>query len=369
MRYCVFLLLLLLTVGCKEQEEKPPGPIRPVKAIQVTDVTFIGGRTFPGITRAESRVNLSFRVDGPLVERPVNVGDRVKKGDFLARIDPRDYEVRLRNAQARLERSQANLTFAVSDFMRAIRIQKEDPGAISERLVDQKREDRNRYLAEVKSLMAEVDAAKDSLSYTYLKAPYRGTIVATYVENYEHVRAKQPIVRMLDISRIEMIVGVPDNLIIYVPFVQEVTVTIDTFPSREFPAKVKEIGTEASLTTRTYPVTLIMDQPDDIDILSGMAGSARLAKADLPEGMERGVEVPYSALFSPEEEKKSYVWIIQEETMTVARREVTKGTFTETGIMITEGISPGEWVVTGGVHYLREGQTVRFMPEEIESFD
>lgn len=363
-RIQLFSLLLLILIGCQAEVEKPEH-IRPVRAIQVADSGSFGKRIFPGKTRAEERVNLSFRVEGPLINRPIDVGDRVKKGDLLAQIDPRDYEVRLRNTKGRLNRSKANLTFAESDYNRAIRIQKDDPGAISERLVEKKREDRNRLRAEVNSLEAEVDAAKDSLSYTHLEAPFEGIVVTTFVENFEFVQAKQPIVRILNSSRIEMLIDIPENLISYIPYAKEFTVSLDPFPDTKVIATVKEIGTEASFTTRTYPVTLIMDQPEDVRILSGMSGEARLTKAEIPTEIDFGMEVPLTALFSPENDQNSYVWVIDEETMTVSRRLVETGSISETGIVIIKGLQPDEWIVTGGVNYLREGQKVTFTLREI----
>ena len=139
-------------------------------------------------------------------------------------------------------------------------------------------------------------------------------------------------------------------------------VRFDTFPDREIPAKIKEIGKEASQTTRTYPVTLIMDQPKDMKILPGMAGKTVRAEGGLPDDANNaGIEVPVSATFSPDETDKAYLWVIDEQTKTVSRREVKTGKLTDRGIMITNGLISGEWIATAGVHYLREGQQVRIL--------
>jgi len=365
-KIALILTLLIFWVGCGEEVEDKEF-VRPVRAIKVADVSdFITG-SFPGQARAEDRVNLSFRVGGPLIERPVKVGDKIKKGDQIARIDPRDFEVNLRNAEGSLGIVNAELNFAVSDYDRALKIVEEDPGAISMTLVDRKREDVNRLKAQAKSLTAQVDAAKDSLSYTYLKAPFDGEIVATYVENFEDVLPKQPIVRLLNSSRIEMVVDIPESMISAVPYVENITVSFDPFPGRKFPAKIKEIGGEASKTTRTYPVTLIIDQPDDLRILPGMAGIAR-GSAVPPETLihKTGYEIPVSAVFSDEVNNKSFVWLIDEKTKTVKRREVKTGRLTNRGITIIEGVETGDWIATAGVNYLEEGQQIRIMGEKSE---
>jgi RND family efflux transporter MFP subunit len=216
------LLPTLIMAGCQQETKKEP--VRPVKAMKVRDQGKFEARPFPGRAKATKEVDLSFRVAGPLISRPVYVGYEVKKGFVVARIDPRDFEVKLRNAEGQLSKARAGLDLAQSDYRRVLSIKQKDPGAVSATLVDQKREAVATAQAEIKSLQATLDSAKDQLSYTYLRAPYHGTIVATYVENYETVKAKEPIVRLLDISKIEMVVDVPKSIISDVKDVKDIRV-------------------------------------------------------------------------------------------------------------------------------------------------
>jgi multidrug efflux pump subunit AcrA (membrane-fusion protein) len=103
-----------------------------------------------------------------------------------------------------------------------------------------------------------------------------------------------------------------------------------------------------------------MDQPEDIKILPGMAGNA--ANTVVPPEMQGhlSVIIPETAVFSPDG-NKTYVWIIDEQSKKVSKREVKTGELLDTGITITEGIKPGEWIATAGVHYLKEGQQVRIL--------
>jgi multidrug efflux pump subunit AcrA (membrane-fusion protein) len=280
-KLAAFIIIpLIFYSGCAKDEAPEEEVIRPVKAMQVGGMEELTSRSFPGQAKATREANLSFRVSGPLTKFPVEVGDEVKRGRLLARIDPRDFEVNLKNAQGQLEKSRAAVKLAQSDY------------------------DRVKRIAQVKSLQAEVAAAKDALSYTYLKAPFDGTIVQTFVENYEDVRAKQQIVRLVDTSKVEFIVNIPENLISYAPSITKVYVRFDTYPDKDIAAVIKEIGKEASRTTRTYPVTLIMDQPEGFKVLPGMAGRTVRAEGDLPAGAGReGYEVPVTAVFPGEAEK------------------------------------------------------------------
>ena len=102
------MFLVGFGMGCKG-EEPVEMRVRPVPAMKVGDVTSLLESTFPGRVQATDEVNLAFRVSGPLIERPVDVGDFVKRGDVVARIDPRDYETALANISSNVAREKAEL--------------------------------------------------------------------------------------------------------------------------------------------------------------------------------------------------------------------------------------------------------------------
>lgn len=358
----VALLPLGLFAACGK--EVPPEPVRPVRTIQVSHPGDLAERAFPGQVRAGNQVDISFRVSGPLIERPVDKGDSVRKGDILARIDPRDFESEIRTVEGQLERARAALTQAQADYDRLIRVQQEDRGATSQSMVDLAQAARDQAQASVKSLEATLKLARDRLDDTYLRAPFDGEVVATYVENFEDVLPKQPVVRVLGEGRMEFDISVPENLISYAPHVQSVVLRFDAFPGREFEGEVKEVGTEASAGTRTFPVTLAFDQPGDAKILSGMAGEAEVMVRVPDDRTAMGIEVPLSAVFSPEEAGASFVWIVDPTSHRVSRRAVELDELTASGIRVISGLEPGETIVTAGVNFLEEGQQVRIMTAE-----
>ena len=354
----LILIAALLLAGC--QEEAPIEEIiRPVKALKVADADTFESIKYNGIAQATQQVDLSFRVDGPMISRPVDVGDEVKKDQLVARIDPRDYEVRLRTVKGQLTNAIAVRKRAQSDLDRLARIKKQDPGAVSQTLLDKALQNRDSAQAEIRSLEASVDRRKDDLAYTNLKAPFDGIITKTYTEAFEDVRRKQPVVRLLDPSKIEMWINVPENLISLAPYVDKVWVRFDAL-GLEVPAEIKEVGTEASQTTRTFPVNLIMDQPQDAKILPGMAGVARYT-LKMPEGIkEPEFLIPVTAVFTDPEKQKSYVWLIDEAVLKVSRHEITPGKLTGRGLKV-QGLQPGQWIAVAGVDLLREGQKVKIL--------
>lgn len=369
-RYHGTAWVLLLGLGMAACDKEPPPPrevIRPVQAMKVADVQSISGRWLPGTAKATQEVNLSFRVGGPLIVLPNDiVGRKYKQGETIAKIDPRDFKVEVQNVQGQLNRAKASVTQAQADYNRVLNIRKQDPGATSQAEVDKKKEARDRARANITSYQASLTAAKDQLSYTELKAPFAGTVTSKYVDNFQTVQPKEPVVRLLDDSAVDMVVSIPENLISVVQYSKNIRIRFDAIAGREFSAEIKEIGTEASQTTRTYPVTLTTKQPNDVKILAGMAGQA-MADVDLP-GNDAKVdfEIPVAAVFSPEATQTTYVWVIDEQAKTVRRREVKVGELTDLGIQIKEGLKAGDWIATAGVHYLKEGQKVKILESREE---
>ncbi len=360
----VGFLPVLWIAGCGQEEVTGKDLVRPVRAIKVADGGALMDRSFPGRAKATQEVDASFRVSGPLIVLPADlVGRTFTQGELIARIDPRDYEVDLDNSKGQLGRAEATYKRATSDYERERRIYKLDPGATSETAVENKLANKDKAAADVQALQASVAAAEDRLKYTYLYAPFDGTVVKQYVQNFEHVVAQQAILRIVDNSRIEMVVNIPETLISSVPYVENIRVRFDAFPDLEVPATIKEVGKEASRTTRTYPVTLIMEQPEGVRILPGMAGRST-ADNRAPDALAAsGIRVPVSAIHSPQETDQSFVWVVDPGTMTVRRRAVTVGALADSGVPVDEGLEPGEWVVIAGVSYLREGQQVKFLDD------
>lgn len=396
--------------GCSEPASLEE-TVRPVRAVKVGDLKAIDGREFPGRAAAKDEVDLSFQVSGPLVALNVDVGSEVTKGDVIAAIDPRDFQAALDSAESNLARAKANLLAmergarpeeieqlkaAVEEAEATYRqarteYERNEPlvesGVISQAEFDldvarlerttaqlkRAREDLNIGTAgarpedldakrsEIGALQAAVVAAQNQLDYSVLKAPFDGTVASRYVDNYQTVQAKQPIVRLLDVSQIEVTIQVPENLISLAPLVKNVVCRFDAFADREFEGQVTKTGSEASQTTRTYPVTIEIDQPEDATILPGMAANVRVQPDETgAEGQD--LVVPSAAVFSDDGEQ-SYVWVVEEQSQTAARRAITTGKLTPVGLAVREGLASGEWVVTAGVNSLRENQKVKILQE------
>jgi len=338
------LVLIPVLTSCDSKPPEKAEIIRPIPAMKVGEIQKVSGRKFPGKAKATQEADLAFDVSGKLTERAVDIGDIVKKGDVIARLDPADFNSKVKSSKAELKTAKKN-------FERGKEMIKE--GFISQR-------DYDRLEAAVDVAEANLSIAQKALSDSVIKAPFAGRISNTYVENFQAVLAKKPIARLLDTSQIEMVVQVPENLISKVSYIEDIMVTFDSFPDVTLAATIKEISNEASQTTRTYPVTLIMPQHDDIEILPGMAGNATgtLVMPGSSEDLEQLV-IPVDAVFTPDTEKQDHVWVINEQSGVVQLRKIKTSYLTKYGIQVTDGLQAGEWIAIAGVHTLRENQKVR----------
>lgn len=362
-RHPRFLALLVLPMfglaACEEEPEVAVETVRPVIAMKVSDVAQLKRRQFPGRAKATREVVLSFRVAGQLSQFDVNVGDTFTKGDLIASLDPAPLKAERNTIAANLKGVQAALKNSRQQFDRDKKLF--EKGHVAAARVDTRTAEVNEAEAQVASVKAQLERANLNLSYTKMTAPFEGVVVTTFAERFEDVRAQQQVVRLVDNSRIEMVVDVPENLISLVPQVQNVNIVFDAFPDLTYNATVKEIGSEASETTRTYPVTLIMDQLADAQILPGMAGKATAAPGEAAVQKQSRVQIPLTATFTDVDGSATFVWVVDEASKKVARREVETAQLSDQGIEIAAGITPGEWIVTAGVNSLKEGQTVRII--------
>jgi len=405
------LLLVFFACGKKEEKTVEKEVVRPIKMMSAASTRDALKRRFPGRVRASMRVELAFRVQGPLIELPVEEGKEVKEGELIARIDPRDYDANYRTIQgglanakatlkamrqarpedirrltANVKTAEAGLKLATAEYDRIMRIKKADPGAVSQGMIDKAVEKKERSEAslnktkeelrigkigarpediqakeaEIKSLKAQVDFAKLQLDYTTLKAPFSGVVSRRYVDNFQEVRAKQQIVSLDDISAVEILVDVPEILMANIREKGGAVDAVAEFAAasgKQYPLTLKEFATRADPKTQTYQVVFQMPQPDDINILPGMTATVTGSPRQREQTKEIFV-VPAIAVVA-DSAGNPFVWIVDKETMKVSKRPVKTGDLTGTdSIRIPEGLKSGEMIAVSGVSRLREGMQV-----------
>jgi len=343
--------LSLGTMGCGEKQEQPPEIVRPVKSLVVAPAAEGVKRSFSGVARPGREATLAFRVGGKIREILVEAGDEVGEGTVLARLDDTDYRLDVRNLEHNLESAGAAARNSENSYRRAMGLYENNN--ISRDTLDQAEAQRNSDRAQTQALEAQLEQARNQLSYAELRAPFAGSVSGKEVEEYETVTAGQPVLRILDPRSIKIRLGVPESLAARIEPGRRAEVALESFPGKTFRGSVSEVEIALDNMTGTYPVTVVLLDPP-AGARPGMAAEVSFF-FEFPEG--EGIVVPTSAVFSDLETGADYVWVV--EGGKVNKRRVALGTLCTEGVEVTSGLEGGERVVTAGVSRLEEGRRVR----------
>jgi multidrug efflux pump subunit AcrA (membrane-fusion protein) len=390
------------------QKNEPLAPvIRPVKVIQLAAATRTETRSFPGLVQAARETQLAFRVSGPLVAMKAQIGQRVAKGEVIAQIDPRDFEIQaqrlsaaideatatlramkkgaraedIARLEAQLSSARTGLANAQRDYVRQEKLlaagavarlrfdnaegARDAARANVEGLVQELKkarsgsrlEDVQAAEARIQRLRVDLKAARNALADTALKAPFSGIVSRKLVENFENVRAGAPIISFLDLSSVEVHSALPEDIVIRRDKIAEIACTLTAYPGRRFEATLRELGRKTDSANQSYPLTVVLHVPEGTTVEPGMAANLTITLAHRQQQAE-GYLLPAGALFG-EAGGDSCVWRLDPKTMTVVKTPVTIGALSGDRVQIRSGLDALDQVVTAGARFLREGQEVR----------
>ena len=355
-----FSASLLVPTGCADDEAPPPEIVRPVRFTKVLSTGGARTRRFSGTSQAGMSAVLSFKVGGTVSELTVKVGDRVDKGQLIARIDPKDYELQLQEGRAALSQARAQERNAKASYDRVRQLFENQNVAKSD--LDAARAGYESANAQVRSLRKRVELARRQLDYCELKSPSAGDISSVQVEINENVQQGQPIVKLSAGALPEVKVAVPELLISRVEKGGLVKVTFDAIRDRTFDATVFEVGIAPDQGATTFPVTVRM-MKDDSEIRPGLAAEVAFT-FPATDDRERYIVPPVAVAG---DRAGRFVFILDpggDGFGIVHRRDVEVGELTTEGLEIMNGLQDDELLVTAGVSRIKDGQRVR-VPESI----
>ncbi len=338
--------------ACQQVDEPAATESKPrlVRTMVVSSDIEGSWRELPGVVDAAKKADLSFRIPGKLVSLSAKEGDDVSRDDVLAKID--DAEVRIQ-----LKSREAEYASAHADYRRGSELIK--TGVIS-------KSDFNKLQAQDATAKANLDAARKSLEYTQLEAPFDGRIAIRHVDNFEEVNAKQPVYTLQDTSNLLIRINVPESLMIRVRegARPDVWAQFSQLPDKSFPLTLKEVSTRADKDTNTFAVTFSMENDGAYNILPGMSATVR-GKPPSDRAASDGVfQVPAHAVL--EDNDGRYLFTVESAAdghSVVQRRAVETGRLSQLGLEITSGLSEGDRIVTAGMSKMRPGLEVRLTTE------
>lgn len=330
---------------------------RPVALARVVAVDYSRKTRYPGQLEAYEKAQLAFRVGGPLTGIYVEPGSRVKKGDKLMQIDPRDYEDRMAALEAHMQGAKAGLDQAKQDFERAKNL-------FSQSVIPQADFDRasTQLLtaeAGVKELEAQLGIARHNLDDTTLEAPFYGIVTGKKINNFEMVRAGQVVLTMHSIQRQKITIYIPESVML------KASLTTDEHASVVMPgnagvvcdAVLEEWSTAADPATLTYALTFAFDAPEDVTMLPGMTAEV-LWRPRAGEEDAGALLVPVNSV-EMDINGGSFVWVYDALDEKVHEQPVKLGSIVGSSYMqVFEGLKKNDLVVTAGSDFVTEGMLV-----------
>jgi RND family efflux transporter MFP subunit len=343
-------LLPALLAACSQA----PAPVPVVPAVYVTPVkwtTDAGERRFSATLAARTESDIAFRAGGKLIERRVDVGQAVRAGQPLARLDAADYQLAVEAAAEQLRAAEVDAAQSASDAARFARLLADGSvGAADQERLQAKAD---AAAARVAQARRQLDLARNRSAYTQLSAPFDGVVTAVRAEVGQVVAEGQPVFQLARDRELEVLVDIPEAL---AADLRERAATVRMGRDAAQALRLRELAPAAAAGTRSFRARYALTAPAPAAWRIGMTAELTLAAPRLGEPV---AELPVGALLSTQ--GQATVWVVEDPAATPAklgRRPVTvvaQGNDTVT----LRGLPEGAWVVSAGAHRLDAGMAVR----------
>ncbi|GHT53401.1 RND transporter [Bacteroidia bacterium] len=336
----VVLSFIVLSFACSRKKSNE----EVLQTVKTDTVQVFGEKpqsVFPGKVKAASEVNLSFRIAGPIAKMYADAGNQVRRGQMLAEMDARDYQIQLSATEAEYKQIKAEAERVMELY---------EKGSVTPN-------DYDKANYGLKQITAKYNAHKNALADTRLLAPFDGYIQKRFFDPNETVGAGMPVISMINAGIPEVEINIPASEFINRDKFELFSCTVDIYPDRVFPLDLIGIAQKANLN-QLYTVRLKMKESEKPLPSPGMV---TLVTIQYKPEKSQSVSIPYSALF--EINGASSVWIYHPENQTVSARKVKPSEIHTNGsVVVSEGLTAGEIIVSAGVHVLKEGEKVKLLP-------
>ncbi len=367
-----FLTLVLFVISSCTGKEKLESEklLRPVKFSKVVTSKDASTETFSGIAQSSKETKLSFKVAGTISHIGVKVGDQIRRGQLIARIDQTDYSVQLqqsvankKSVDAQIQSARSQLTNSSSTYERIEKLYENNSVSISEfeqakSALQSAQAAYDAAVAQANASAKQVEAAQNQVQYSTLTAPYEGIITSLQVEENEIVGAGAPIATISALGDPEISVGMPEIYISKVSRDQEVKVQFSSISNKTFDGYVYEVGF-SSLGGSTYPVTIRITKPT-VEIRPGMPADVHFTFANDSE-MGESLIAPVAAVGEDGDGHFVYTLINQGEFYRAKRTSVEIGDLSPAGFEVKSGLTAGDLVAVAGLDMLLDEMQVKLL--------
>jgi len=350
-------LLPLVLAACNDAASSSTDPRTqpPLVRIETVETSVQSERSFTGIVAARVQSDLGFRVPGKVLERLVDAGQTVKRGQPLMRIDPTDLRLAMRAYEEAVTAAKARARQTAEEEARNRDLVA--GGAVSASTYDRVKAAAESAKAELNAAEAQADVARNGTSYAVLLADADGVVVETLAEPGQVVAAGQVVARVAHAGRREAIVELPETLRPLIDSTARATLYGNALAGT---AKLRQLSDAANSQTRTFEARYVLEGP----LANAPLGST--ISIQISDGRStQALRVPIAAIF--DSGRGPGVWLIEGETPRVTWRAVQIAGLSDEAAAVVGNIEKGDRVVALGAHLLHQGESVRLAASEIVS--
>ncbi|MCK9605400.1 MAG: efflux RND transporter periplasmic adaptor subunit [Methylomonas sp.] len=349
MNRLLLVLAGLFLIGC-EQAPPPPSQPRPALVVNAGDRFAAAPTILIGEIKSRYESAQGFRIDGKIIQRYVEVGTTVSKGQVLAKLDNRDTGLTVKASEARVQAAKADQALARAELDRLEKLYLRK--FISSQAVDIQKAKYQSAVALVKQTVAEAAVSTNQSAYTDLRAERDGVVIEIHAEPGQVVAAGETIARIAVPDSMEVEVSVPESRMQSIEKNLTAEVRLWAEPTHIYQGKIREIAPAADSVTRTFQIRIALTEDASNQLRLGMT-----AAVIFKDHNHHDFLLPLPAV--SQYEGNTVVWVVNPETDQVFPRIVQTGMYREDGVVITKGLQDGDKVVVAGVHTLLSGQKVR----------
>jgi membrane fusion protein, multidrug efflux system len=350
----------LLLAACSEPPA-PPAAVKPVFVTTVTPTASAQSRTFNSVVRARVESDLAFRTGGKVVERLVDVGDRVKAGQALARLDPADYQLAAKAASDQVQAASVDAQQAASDEARFGRLLAD--GSVGAADHERQKARSDAAAARLDQARRQLELARNREGYAALVAPYAGVVTAVRFERGQVVPEGQPVLALAREGDSEVVVDIPED---WVGRARSLTATAASWadPTAKLPLKLRELSPQATAQGRTYRARFAAAPESRAQVAALPLGSTMQLTLASPQAGPAAVSLPVSALVKGS--GPAGVWTLNAQGSGLVFTPVKVVAIDEASVRVS-GLAAGSRVVSVGAQKLDAGITVRAIERPTEA--
>jgi RND family efflux transporter MFP subunit len=351
----VLAILAVLLAGCTAREQQDPRTQPELVRIVAVGPASGGDSAFTGVVTARVQSDLGFRVPGKVTKRFVDVGQTVRAGQPLMRIDVTDYAHVITTQTQNVEAAKARAVQTAVDEARYRGLV--STGAVSASTYDQIKATADAAQAQLAAVEAQAQVARDEGDYSLLLADADGTVVQTLAEPGQVVAAGQTVVRLAHAGPREAAVNLPETIRPALGSIVQATLYGET---ASVPARLRQLSDAADPSTRTFEARYVLGGAD----AKAPLGATVTIQVPKP-GTVNAMQVPIASI--TDRGHGTGVWVLDGKSSTVSFRPVKVVRLGEEDAILANGLHPGEEIVALGAHLLQDGQRVRIADEKLAS--